>query len=226
MNTTTEMTTEMTEQTESNQHKPDMNINRQDIKAKWGLPKVSDVTNARRALGQPDWQNSKMSEADATELNQYFSLVLDKKISPEDAILQVASERNGRAAYCNEIDPDAIAKPSDAKRDEAEERGAAIEAIQQATHQGNLGLAEAGSQMALTGIQALKVGYAQTLVAELSDFGNALRSNITVLGEAAAATPLALREASLPTAQLSQPVENRRLEPHKATQKQLSKGLW
>jgi hypothetical protein len=113
MNTTTEITTEMTEQTESNQHKPDMNINRQDIKIKWGLPKVSDITNARRALGQPDWQNSKMSEADATELNQYFSLVLDKKISPEDAILQIASSRNGRAAYCNDIDPDAIAKASE-----------------------------------------------------------------------------------------------------------------
>lgn len=212
-------TTEITEQT-------DMNISRQDIKIKWGLPKVSDITNARRALGQSDWQNSKMSEADATELNQYFSLVLDNKVSPEDAILQVASSRNGRAAYCNDIDPDAIAKPSDAKRDESEEKGAAIQAIQEATHQGNLGLAETGSQMALTGLQALKLGYAQTLVAGISDLGNELRSNLTVLAEASAATPLDLRAASLPTAQLSAPVESRRLEPHKATQKQISKGLW
>ena len=219
-------TTEMTEKAETNQPELTMNINRQDIKNTWGLPKVSDVTNARRALGQPDWQNSKMSEADATELNQYFSLVLDKKISPEDAILQVASERNGRAAYCNEIDPDAIAKPSDAKRDEAEEKGAAIEAIQQATHQGNLGLAEAGSQMALTGLQALKLGFVETLVAGINDLGYELRNNLTVLGEAAAATPLDLREASLPTAQLSAPVETRLLEPHKATQKRQSKGLW
>ncbi|MDF0552201.1 hypothetical protein [Kamptonema sp. UHCC 0994] len=219
-------TTEITEQIESNQDKFDLNIDRRDIKSKWGLPKVSDVTNARKALGQPDWQNSRMSEADATELNQYFSLVLDKKLSPDDAILQIASSRNGRAAYCNEIDPDAIAKPSDAKRDETEDKGAAIQAIQEATQQGNIGLAEAGSQMALTNMQSLKVGYAQTLVAEMSDFGNALRSNLTVLAEASAATPLDLRAASLPTAQLSQPVESRRLEPHKATQNQLSKGLW
>lgn len=200
-------------------------INRQEIKTKWGLPKVSDVTNARRALGQPDWQNAKMSEPDASELNQYFALTLDSKISSDDAILQIASSRNGRAAYCNDIDPDAI-KSSDAKRDENEDKGAAIQAIQEATHQGNLGLAEAGSQMALTGLQALKLGYAQTLVAGISDLGNELRSNLTVLGEASAATPLDLRAASLPTAQLSQPVESRRLEAHKTTQKLISKGLW
>ncbi|MDB9514652.1 hypothetical protein PN499_25965, partial [Kamptonema animale CS-326] len=107
----------------------ELTIDRKDIKTTWGLPKISDVTNARRALGQPDWQNSKMSEADALEINQYFSLVLDKKLSPDDAILQIASSRNGRSAYCNEIDPDAIAKPSDAKRDETEDKGAAMQAL-------------------------------------------------------------------------------------------------
>ncbi|MDF0553192.1 hypothetical protein, partial [Kamptonema sp. UHCC 0994] len=184
----------------------DLTIDRKDIKTTWGLPKVSDVTNARRALGQPDWQNSKMSEADALEINQYFSLVLDKKISPDDAILQIASSRNGRSAYCNEIDPDAIAKPSDAKRDETEDKGAAIQALIEATQQGNIGLAETGSQMAKANIQALKVGYVTTLVTELSDFGNNLRSNLNSLSEAAAATPLDLREAKLPTPKLAVPV--------------------
>lgn len=204
----------------------ELTIDRKDIKTQWGLPKVSDVTNARRALGQPDWQNSKMSEPDAQELNQYFSLVLDRKISPESAILQVASERNGRGAYCQEIDPDAIAKPSDAKRDETEDKGAAIQAIQDATQQGNIGLAETGSQMAKTNVQALKVGYVTTLVTELSDFGNAIRSNLNTLSEAAAATPLDLREAKLPTPKLAAPVSSTALEPYKTTQQQQSTGLW
>ncbi|WP_449416087.1 hypothetical protein [Phormidium nigroviride] len=204
----------------------DLTIDRKDIKTTWGLPKVSDITNARRALGQPDWQNSKMSEDDALEINQYFSLVLDKKLSPDEAILQIASSRNGRSAYCNEIDPDAIAKPSDAKRDETEDKGAAMQALIEATQQGNIGLAETGSQMAKANIQALKVGYVTTLVTELSDFGNNLRSNLNSLSEAAAATPLDLREAKLPTPKLAVPVTSSALEPYKTTQRQQSAGLW
>ncbi len=204
----------------------ELTIDRKDIKTTWGLPKVSDVTNARRALGQPDWQNSKMSETDALEINQYFSLVLDKKLSPDDAILQIASSRNGRSAYCNEIDPDAIAKPSDAKRDETEDKGAAMQALIEATQQGNIGLAETGSQMAKANIQALKVGYVTTLVTELSDFGNNLRSNLNTLSEAAAATPLDLREAKLPTQKLAVAVTSSALEPYKTTQRQQSAGLW
>lgn len=197
-----------------------MNISRTELKSELGLAKVADITNVRKALGQPDWQNSQIDERDATEIRHYYSLVRDEKIPPDDAIFQIASSRNGRSAYCNEIDPDAIAKPSDAKRDETEDKGAAIQALIEATQQGNIGLAETGSQMALSNIQALKVGYVTTLVTELSDFGNNLRSNLNSLSEAAAATPLDLREAKLPTPKLAVPVTSSALEPYKTTQRQ------
>ncbi|CBN54947.1 MULTISPECIES: hypothetical protein [Kamptonema] len=203
-----------------------MNISRTELKSELGLAKVADITNVRKALGQPNWQNSQVDEIDATEIRHYYSLVRDEKLSPDDAILQIASSRNGRSAYCNEIDPDAIAKPSDAKRDETEDKGAAIQALIEATQQGNIGLAETGSQMAKTNVQALKVGYVTTLVTELSDFGNNLRSNLNSLSEAAAATPLDLREAKLPTPKLAVPVTSSALEPYKTTQRQQSAGLW
>ncbi|WP_449416135.1 hypothetical protein [Phormidium nigroviride] len=203
-----------------------MNISRTELKSELGLAKVADITNVRKALGQPDWQNSQIDEIDATEIRHYYSLVRDEKLSPDDAILQIASSRNGRSAYCNEIDPDAIAKPSDAKRDETEDKGAAMQALIEATQQGNIGLAETGSQMAKANIQALKVGYVTTLVTELSDFGNNLRSNLNSLSEAAAATPLDLREAKLPTPKLAVPVTSSALEPYKTTQRQQSAGLW
>jgi hypothetical protein len=47
-------------------------IDRRDIKIKWGLNKVSDVTNVRKALGHPDWQNSKLAEEDSAELDLYL----------------------------------------------------------------------------------------------------------------------------------------------------------
>jgi len=43
-------------------------IDRCDIKTKSGLNKVSDITNARKALGHPDWQNSLLSSDDSAEM--------------------------------------------------------------------------------------------------------------------------------------------------------------
>ena len=84
-------------------------IDRRDIKTKWGLNKVSDVTNARKALGHPDWQNSKFNSDDGAELDLYFELVLNQRIAPHLALEQIAGTRNGRGEYCNDIDKDAIA---------------------------------------------------------------------------------------------------------------------
>ncbi|MDF0556017.1 hypothetical protein, partial [Kamptonema sp. UHCC 0994] len=183
-----------------------MNISRTELKSELGLAKVADITNVRKALGQPNWQNSQVDEIDATEIRHYYSLVRDEKIPPDDALLQIAVERNGRSEYCNEINAESLSNPHDAKRDETEDKGAAMQALIEATQQGNIGLAETGSQMAKTNVQALKVGYVTTLVTELSDFGNNLRSNLNSLSEAAAATPLDLREAKLPTPKLAVPV--------------------
>jgi len=54
-------------------------IDRREIKAKWGLNKVSDVTNARKALGHSDWQNSLLGPDDTAEIDLYFELVLNRR---------------------------------------------------------------------------------------------------------------------------------------------------
>jgi len=75
-------------------------------------------------------------------------------------------------------------------------------------------------------MEALKLGYVTSLVAGMQDFGNAVRSNLTSLAEAAAGTDMDLREANLPKAKLQGRVVSAVLEPHKETQSKTSKGLW
>lgn len=198
-------------------------IPRTELKIELGLPKVSDITSIRKALGQRDWQNSQIDFDDALEVRRYFFLVRDEKIAPADALLQIACDRGENSG---DIDESAIAQSHEAKRDESEERGAAVLAIQDATAQGNLGMAEAGAQMATTNMEALKIGYVTSLVAGMQDFGNAVRSNLTSMAEAAASTDMDLREANLPKAKLQGRVTSAVLEPHKETQSRTSKGLW
>lgn len=73
----------------------ELTIDRRDIKTKWGLNKVSDVTNARKALGHPDWQNSLLSLDDSAEIDLYFELVLNQRIAPCLALEQVLYQKRG-----------------------------------------------------------------------------------------------------------------------------------
>ena len=66
-------------------------IDRRDIKAKQELNKVSDVTNARKALGHFDWQNSLLSQEDSAEIDLYFELILNQRIEPGLALEQAIS---------------------------------------------------------------------------------------------------------------------------------------
>ena len=199
-------------------------IPRTELKIELGLPKVSDITNIRKALGQRDWQNSQLSLDEAIEVRRYYFLVRDEQVAPADALLQIACDRGDNSGA--DIDESAIAQSHEPKRDESEERGAAVLAIQEATTQGNLGMAEAGAQMATTNMEALKIGYVTSLCAGMQDFGNAVRSNPTSLAEAAAGTDMDLREANLPKAKLQGRVVSAVLEPYKETQSKTSKGLW
>jgi hypothetical protein len=198
-------------------------IPRTQLKNELGLPKVSDITCVRRALGQRDWQNSSLSLEDAIDIRRYYFLVRDEKVAPADALLQIACDRGENSG---DIDESAIAQPHEAKRDEDEEKGAAILAVQEATSQGNLGMAETGAQMATANIEALKIGYVTGLVAGMQDFGNAIRSNLNTLAEAAASIDIDLREANLPKAKLNSKVVSGVLEPHQETQSKISKALW
>ncbi|MEG3936217.1 hypothetical protein QT990_34030 [Microcoleus sp. T3_B1] len=192
-------------------------IDRRDIKSKWGLNKVSDVTNARKALGQPDWQNSLLSPDDSAEIDLYFELVLNQRIAPSLALEQVVGTRNGRGEYCNDIDSEAIA--SGEKRDAEEEKSGAIQAIEGMTREASLGMADVAGAVSDQMLDAFKISLSANLTHGLTDMASNIRSNFSVLTEAVKAAPLDLRNANLPAPKPvlpTKPVPPRRISP----------GLW
>lgn len=192
-------------------------IDRRDIKTKWGLNKVSDVTNARKALGHPDWQNSKFNSDDAAELDLYFELVLNQLIAPPLALEQIAGTRNGRGEYCNDIDTEAIAGGEN--RDANEEKSGAIQAIEGMTREASLGMADVAVAVSDQILDAFKISLSANLTHGLTDMASNIRSNFSVLTDAVKAAPLDLRDANLPIPKPvlpTKPVPPRRISP----------GLW
>ena len=192
-------------------------IDRREIKAKWGLNKVSDVTNARKALGHSDWQNSLLSPDDTAEIDLYFELVLNQRIAPRSALEQVANTRNGRGEYCNDIDSEAIA--SGENRDAEEEKSGAIQAIEGMTREASLGMADVAGAVSDQILDAFKISLSANLTNGLSDMASNIRGNFSVLTDAVKAAPLDLRDANLPVPKPvlpTKPVPPRRISP----------GLW
>ena len=192
-------------------------IDRRDIKTKWGLNKVSDVTNARKALGQPDWQNSLLNPDDSAEIDLYFELVLNQRIAPPLALEQVVGTRNGRGEYCNDIDSEAIA--SDQKRDAEEEKSGAIQAIEGMTREASLGMADVAGAVSDQLLDAFKISLSANLTHGLTDMASNIRSNFSVLTEAVKAAPLDLRNANLPAPKPVLPTKS-------VPPRRISPGLW
>jgi hypothetical protein len=192
-------------------------IDRREIKAKWGLNKVSDVTNARKALGHSDWQNSLLSPDDTAEIDLYFELVLNQRIAPRSALEQVANTRNGRGEYCNDIDSEAIA--SGENRDAEEEKSGAIQAIEGMTREASLGMADVAGAVSDQILDAFKISLSTNLTHGLTEMASQIRGNFGVLSDAVKAAPLDLRDANLPAPKPvlpTKPVQQRRISP----------GLW
>ena len=192
-------------------------VDRRDIKAKWGLNKVSDVTNARKALGHFDWQNSLLSQEDSAEIDLYFELVLNQRIAPGLALEQVVGTRNGRGEYCNDIDSEAIA--SGENRDAEEEKSGAIQAIEGMTREASLGMADVAGAVSDQILDAFKISLSANLTHGLTDMAANIRGNFSVLTDAVKAAPLDLRDANLPAPKPvlpTKPVPPRRISP----------GLW
>jgi hypothetical protein len=195
----------------------ELTIDRREIKAKWRLNKVSDVTNARKALGHSDWQNSLLSPDDSAEIDLYFELVLNQRIAPRSALEQIANTRNGRGEYCNDIDLEAIA--SGENRDAEEEKSGAIQAIEGMTREASLGMADVAGAVSNQILDAFKISLSANLTNGLSDMASNIRGNFSVLTSAVKAAPLDLRDADLPAPKPvlpTKPIPQRRISP----------GLW
>jgi len=192
-------------------------IDRREIKAKWGLNKVSDVTNARKALGHSDWQNSLLSPDDTAEIDLYFELVLNQRIAPGLALEQIANTRNGNGEYCNDIDSEAIA--SGENRDAEEEKSGAIQAIEGMTREASLGMADVAGAVSDQILDAFKISLSANLTSGLTEMASQIRGNFGILSDAVKAAPLDLRDANLPAPKPvlpTKPVQQRRISP----------GLW
>ncbi len=192
-------------------------IDRREIKAKWGLNKVSDVTNARKALGHSDWQNSLLSPDDTAEINLYFELVLNQRIAPHLALEQIAGTRNGRGEYCNDIDKEAIA--SGENRDAEEEKSGAIQAIEGMTREASLGMADVAVAVSDQMLDAFKISLTANLTHGLTEMASQIRGNFGVLSDAVKAAPLDLRDANLPVPKPLLPIKP-------APQRRILPGLW
>jgi len=189
-------------------------IDRRDIKAKWGLNKVSDVTNARKALGHSDWQNSLLNPDDSAEIDLYFELVLNQRMAPPLALEQVVGTRNGRGECCNDIDTEAIA--SSEKRDAEEEKSGAIQAIEGMTREASLGMADVAVAVSDQMLDAFKISLSANLTSGLTEMASQIRGNFGVLSDAVKAAPLDLRDANLPAPKPilpTKPVPERRISP-------------
>ncbi len=192
-------------------------IDRREIKAKWGLNKVSDVTNARKALGHSDGQNYLLSPDDSAEIDLYFELVLNQRIAPRLALEEVANTRNGRGEYCNGIDSEAIA--SGENGDAEEEKSGAIQAIEGMTREASLGMADVAGAVSHQILDAFKISLSANLTSGLTEMASQIRGNFGVLSDAVEAAPLDLRDANLPAPKPvlpTRPVQQRRISP----------GLW
>jgi hypothetical protein len=192
-------------------------IDRRNIKTKWGLNKVSDVTNARKALGHFDWQNSLLSQEDSAEIDLYFELVLNQRIAPRSALEQVVGTRNGGGECCNGIDSEAIA--SGENRDAEEEKSGAIQAIEGMTREASLGMADVAGAVSDQILDAFKISLSANLTHGLTDMASNIRSNFSVLTDAVKAAPLDLRDANLPAPKPLLPIKP-------APQRRISPGLW
>lgn len=198
----------------------ELTIDRRDIKSRWGLNKVSDVTNARKALGHPDWQNSKFNEEDSAELDLYFELVLNQRIAPISALEQIAGTRNGRGEYCNNIDSEAIRDGEN--RDANEEKSGAIQAIEGMTREASLGMADVAGAVSHQILDAFKISLTANLTNGLTEMASQIRGNFGVLTDAVKAAPLDLRDANLPVPKSVLPIE----PAPQQQQRRILPGLW
>jgi hypothetical protein len=196
-----------------------MSISRTQLKNDLGLVKVADITEVRKALGQKDWKNSQVCESDAIEIREFYRLVRNEGIEPKSALLQIATDRNGRAQFCDEIDT-SVLDASDAGRDCSEEKDGMLASAQQVAQSGAVAMVELADAVSDSMMDGFMVGLTSHTSAKMNKLAASIRGNLKPLGDAIRSTPLDLRSAALPTIE-----EAPKLQQSKQ-QRQLSPGLW
>jgi hypothetical protein len=134
-----------------------MSISRNDLKWQLGLGAVEEITNVRKALGQKDWQQTNLTDSDASEVRKYYELIREKMMSPSEALLAIASDRTGTEAEVQNdmIDENAI-DHSD-RRDGQEETSELVTAIGGVTQEAALAMTDVGAAAAAPVVDAFLI---------------------------------------------------------------------
>jgi hypothetical protein len=175
-----------------------MNISRNDLKWELGLGAVKEITNVRKALGQKDWQQTNMTEADASEVRKYYELIREKMMSPPEALLAIASTRTGTEAEAQNDMIDENAIDHSAHRDGQEETSELVTAIRGVTQEAALAMTDVGAAAAAPVVDAFLISMGANVVANLNQVAADTRSNFSQVTASIKNSPLDLRKGSLP----------------------------
>ncbi|PSB49771.1 hypothetical protein C7B67_16475 [filamentous cyanobacterium Phorm 6] len=171
-------------------------ISRVDLKFELGLGKVSDITSVRKALGHRKWQNAQVEGVDIDEVREYYRLVREKMMSSTDALIQIASERNGYAEQCDDINDREIDHSQ--HQDGEEETNGMVLAVRNATQEASLAMTDVADAASDQIVDAFYIALGANVVDKLTERSSQVRSNFAQITEAIRQTPLDLRKGSLP----------------------------
>lgn len=175
-----------------------MSISRNDLKYELGLGAVKEITNVRKALGQKDWQQTTISEADTLEVRQYYKLIREDRLSVQEAILAIANARTGTAAEFQNDSIDENAIDHSEHRDAQEETNELVVAVQTATTEAALAMTDVGAGAAAVAVDAFFVSLGSNVADQLHSRSANIRSNFQQVVQAVQDAPLDLRNGSLP----------------------------
>lgn len=189
-----------------------MSISRIELKSKLGLGAVKDITNVRKALGQRDWQNSQVVEADAEEVTEYYRLVREQMMPQTEALLQIAGKRTGNSEYQNDDIDETVLNHSE-HRDAEEETNGMVLAIRSMTQEASLAMTDVAEAASEQIVDTFCIALGANVLDKLQSRATKVRANFGSITESIRSTPLDLRGGSLPMPEKKQ-------EPKQIT------GLW
>jgi hypothetical protein len=115
---------------------------------------------------------------------------------PADALLAIASERNGYASECDDINDSEIDHSQ--HRDGEEEANGMVLAVRSATQEASLAMTDVADAASEQIVDAFYIALGANVMDKIQDRASQVRSNFGQITEAIRRTPMDLRKGSLP----------------------------
>ncbi len=148
-----------------------------------------DIANVRKALGQKDWQQTNLTDSDASEVRKYYELIRQKMMSPSEALLAIASARTGTQAEAQNDMIDENPIDHSARRDGQEETSELVTAIGGVTPEAALAMTDVGAAAGPV-VDAFLISMGANLVANLNQVAADTRANFSQITASIKNSPL------------------------------------